>query len=72
MAPLRWGTGDYLGAVSGEDGRQQVRDAVRSRHREEEFILTPQKRPGPPLCAGSRDEAEGPLLARAGGAQPLR
>jgi len=46
--PLRWGARDHLGTVSGEDGRRQVRDAVRNPHREEGFVLTPKKRPGPP------------------------
>ena len=49
MAPLRGGTRDHPGAVSGEDGIRQVRDAFGNRHRKEEFILTPKKRPGPAL-----------------------
>jgi len=48
MAPLRWGVRGSDGAVSGDDGRGQVRDAERIRHRKEELILTAQKRPGPP------------------------
>jgi hypothetical protein len=36
-----------LGAVSGDDGTHHVRNAFRTRHREEESILTAQKRPGP-------------------------
>ena len=47
MAPLRWGVRDPDGAASGNDGRPAVRDAYRIQHREEDFILTPQKRPGP-------------------------
>jgi hypothetical protein len=49
MAPLRWGARDHPGAVSGENGIRQDRDALRNRHREEEFTLTAKKRPGPPL-----------------------
>jgi hypothetical protein len=49
MLQLRWGARDHLGAVLGEDGRRQVGDAFRNRHREEEFVLTPKKRPGPAL-----------------------
>jgi len=36
-----------LGAVSGDDGNGHEYDAVSMPHRREEFILTPQKRPGP-------------------------
>jgi hypothetical protein len=60
MVPLRWGARDYHGAVSGEDGIRQVGDAFRNWHREEEFVLTPKKRPGP-----SGASAEGrPTLGR--------
>ena len=35
------------GAASGEDAIRRLRDAYRAPHREEEFSLTPKKRPGP-------------------------
>lgn len=49
MAPLRWGARGHHGEVSGADGIRERRDAFRDPHREEEFILTAKKRPGPPL-----------------------
>jgi hypothetical protein len=58
MAPLRWGTGDHDGAASGDDGRRDVRDASSLLHREEDFILTAQKRPGPPLQSKKRRSSE--------------
>ncbi len=49
MAPLGWGVRGSDGAASGDDGREQVGDAVSTPHHEEDFTLTPQKRPGPGL-----------------------
>jgi hypothetical protein len=47
MAPLRWGVRGSPGAASGGDGTHHVRDAISTRHRREDFTLTPQRRPGP-------------------------
>jgi hypothetical protein len=66
MAPLQWGAKDHHGAASGEDGRRQLRDA-RNRHQQEEPILTPKKRPGPPLPPqGEVGETAGVWIAPAG------
>ncbi len=39
MAPLRGGARDHHEAAWREEDKQQVRDALRNRHREEEFLL---------------------------------
>ncbi len=47
--PHDWGARDHPGAASGDDDKRQVRDAIRNRHQEEEFLLIKNKRPGPTL-----------------------
>jgi hypothetical protein len=60
ITPRReWGARECPGAVSGEDDIRQVRDAFRNRHREENFPLTTNKRPGPPLRPPISQDAVG-------------